>query len=848
MNILIRVLKKIKSTILSNYGSPRYFSKITEDYNWRGTYSKFCKTQKIENNWVFYESHAGASMLCNPLALFKEFQNRPDFKKYLHIWAIADDNEIEYLKNEYKHCKNVLFVKYQTVGYAYFVAKSKYLINNTSFVNFFAKRKGQVYLSTWHSITVKSLGYDTPDGVRLVKNMLRNLLMSDYIISPNEFMTDIFNNSFRLREIFQGKYIEEGFPRNDMVVKTDREKILKKLRDHGTVLDPNKKIILYAPTWNGNNVANPKIDINRYTAMLEHFNKTIDTDKYQLIIKPHQIEYRNLSKEQLAACKFISYQIDANSLLSIVDLVITDYSSIYFDYLVAQKPVLFYIPDFEEYKKSRGLYFSVDELPGPYAKTLDELSDFINNIDKVKEEYNEILDKTRAWACKYDDGNVSHKVLNILFDKNYNYNIKTAPKTKKSILIYPGSMATNGVTSAFLSLMKNINTEKYDVTAFILNSENPDINANIDKIPDHVRTFLRVGPPYLPGRDKLLYRSALKKGYSLDSEKLERLKSIMETEYVRLLGNPHFDYIIDFSGYGVYFPLLATIGCKDKDTKKIMWQHSDMKSEFTNTEKRELNNTKIDLDSIVANYEHFDKIVSATKIISEINRDNLATNNTYDKFTYASNLLDKERFDSLQHDTSCHVENETFYITHLKKESGFENITSFPLKKNTVKFVTMGRCMPEKNHENIINALKRLNDEGIDSSLYIIGEGLLREHLEKHAKKLGITNKVFLTGVMQNPFALLKQCDCFVFPSLYEAQGLSVLEARMVGLPIIISNYKAVSSVLIDDKQFITKDFDTDSIYEGMKAFIDGKIPSDYTFDIAEYNKNGMKEFEEVLN
>lgn len=849
MNILIRVLKKIKTTILSNYGSPRYFSKITEDYNWRGTYSKFCKTQKIENNWVFYESHAGAGMLCNPLALFKEFQKRPDFKKYLHIWAVQDDNELAYLKEQHKHLKNVLFVKYQTIGYAYFVAKCKYLINNTSFVGFFSKRKEQIYLNTWHSITVKSLGYDTPDGVRVIKNMLRNMLMSDYIISPNEFMTDIFNNSFRMREIFKGKYIEEGYPRNDMVVNTDREEILKKLRDHGTKLDPDKKIILYAPTWSGNNANVPEMDITKYTDLYAHLCANIDLNEYQVLVKPHPVVYRRLSEEEQASGKYVSYNIDANQLLSIVDIVITDYSSIYFDYLVSKKPILFYIPDYEKYSKIRGIYFTLDELPGPCAKTLEELSDYINNIEKVKEEYKEILDSTRGWACKYDDGNVSGKILNILFDNNTNYNIKTAPRTnKKSILIYPGSMATNGVTSAFLSLMKNIDTEKYDVTAFILNSENPDINANIDKIPDHVRTFLRISAPHLHGADKLLYKSALKSGFALENDKLERLKTIMRSEYVRILGDPHFDCIIDFSGYGVYFPLLAIMGCTNKDAKKIIWQHSDMMSEYSNTQKHELNNTRVNIDAIVSNYDYFDKVVSATKIVSEINRDNLATKDTYDKFTYVTNLLDEDRFESLKNDSSWHIENDTFHITNLKTESGVENVTRFPLKKDTVKFVTMGRCMPEKNHENIIKAIKRLNDEGVNASLYIIGEGPLREQLQGKAKELGITNKVFLTGVMQNPFALLKQCDCFVFPSLYEAQGLSVLEARMVNLPIIVSNYKAVSSVLIDDKQFITKDFDADSIYEGMKAYIEGKIPSDYTFDIKEYNKKGIKEFEALLD
>ena len=92
-----------------------------------------------------------------------------------------------------------------------------------------------------------------------------------------------------------------------------------------------------------------------------------------------------MSEEQLNSCNFVSYHIDANELLSVADIVITDYSSIYFDYLVANKPILFYIPDFDEYSQKRGIYFKIEELPGPCAKDLSELSSYINNIDEVEE-------------------------------------------------------------------------------------------------------------------------------------------------------------------------------------------------------------------------------------------------------------------------------------------------------------------------------------------------------------------------------------------------------------------------------------------------------------------------------
>lgn len=201
-SIFKKVLKKVMNVL---------FGKSTNAM-WKYLFNYFVNTHKVRKNWVLYESHAGAGMLCNPLALFKEFQKRPDFKKYLHIWVIADKDEMAYLKKKYSRFRNVKFVRYNTIGYAFHVATAKYLINNTSFTSFFYKRKEQIYLNTWHSITVKYIGYDIPDGKRYVQNMLRNLLMADYIVSPNKFMTGIFNESYKLKELYDGKIIEEGYP------------------------------------------------------------------------------------------------------------------------------------------------------------------------------------------------------------------------------------------------------------------------------------------------------------------------------------------------------------------------------------------------------------------------------------------------------------------------------------------------------------------------------------------------------------------------------------------------------------------------------------------------------------
>ena len=159
----------------------------------------------------------------------------------------------------------------------------------------------------------------------------------------------------------------------------------------------------------------------------------------------------------------------------------------------------------------------------------------------------------------------------------------------------------------------------------------------------------------------------------------------------------------------------------------------------------------------------------------------------------------------------------------------------------------MGRYMPEKNHRNLIRAVKKIKDAGYNVVCYIIGDGKLRDEYQSLIKKLGLSDVIILTGTLQNPLALMRRCNCFVFPSIYEAQGLAVLEARSVGLPIVVGNYETVSSVLLDDKQYVLKGSDVDSIYEGLLAAIKNEIPSDYKFDFVEYNKNSLKEFYDLM-
>ena len=123
----------------------------------------------------------------------------------------------------------------------------------------------------------------------------------------------------------------------------------------------------------------------------------------------------------------------------------------------------------------------------------------------------------------------------------------------------------------------------------------------------------------------------------------------------------------------------------------------------------------------------------------------------------------------------------------------------------------------------------------------------MREELENLAEELGISDFVIITGFVTNPYAIMKRCDCFIFPSVYEGQGLAVLEARIAGLPIVVSNYSAVESVFLEDKQYVMDGTDVDVVYNGMRAYLDGKVPKNYHFDVKEYNRKAYQEFVDLL-
>ena len=153
-------------------------------------------------------------------------------------------------------------------------------------------------------------------------------------------------------------------------------------------------------------------------------------------------EYKNM---------FIPATIDANQLMSIVDVMVSDYSSIFLDYLATGKPVVFYIPDLETYRAVRGLKIGVEDLPGFASSELEEVAEFLGDIDTRQKEYEKKYADVKEKIAKYDNGEVTKRLADLVFEGSFSGKSITTSSKKPKLLLSSAKMLDNGITNSFLN-------------------------------------------------------------------------------------------------------------------------------------------------------------------------------------------------------------------------------------------------------------------------------------------------------------------------------------------------------------------------------------------------------------
>jgi CDP-glycerol glycerophosphotransferase len=350
---------------------------------------------------VLFESFQGKVIGDNPFDIYNEVKRR--FPNLELIWATGKGTTAP---------EGARGVRFGSREWLQALATSKYLVNNTNFPWYFRKVPGQIYLQTWHGTPLKRLGRDIPNNY-LTKSYLdtmdREATYWDYLISPSPFCTGVFPGSFG----YKGNIIETGYPRNDRLSKITGEQ-RQAIRERIGVSDPSTFIVMYAPTWR---------DYNRSATgnwqSVNFMDENIQLPEgFQMIYRGHTNTHAVHTEAVAGGAIDVTLYPDVTELYIAADVLITDFSSVMFDYTVTGKPIMFLAPDLERYRAERGFYFDFEAMaPGPILNTDAEVLQTLGRIDQVSKEYEP---RYRAWQQKFnslEDGNAAKRVVDIVWGK-----------------------------------------------------------------------------------------------------------------------------------------------------------------------------------------------------------------------------------------------------------------------------------------------------------------------------------------------------------------------------------------------------------------------------------------------
>ncbi|WP_165998441.1 CDP-glycerol glycerophosphotransferase family protein [Bacillus sp. Cs-700] len=362
------------------------------------------KILPINTKVIVFQSFHGKSYSCNPKAIYEELVDSKN--KYKSVWVMNNLNtEIP---------GNPIKVRPHSLKYYYYMAVGKFFVNNGNFPDFYEKRNGSVHLQTWHGTPLKKLGFDIdPTSESYAENTSPALLERnkrwDYLIGPNDYTSTILKRAFN----FNKTTLDIGYPRNDVLLNKNKEVKIRAIKKKLNIPE-DKKVILYAPTWRDYEFHNgANFQPYQFKFDLERMREKFGND-YVLLVRLH---YRDAMRIQLEGYEEFVYNVssydDIQELYLISNLLITDYSSVMFDYANLNRPMIFFAYDMPRYATQvRGFYFDFQkEAPGPIVISEEKLFHAIDNIDRIQQTYRKKYKDFTSKFCHLDDGKAARRTI-----------------------------------------------------------------------------------------------------------------------------------------------------------------------------------------------------------------------------------------------------------------------------------------------------------------------------------------------------------------------------------------------------------------------------------------------------
>lgn len=766
-------------------------------------YVEYQETLPLDPQLVLYESYFGSKVDCNPLAIYRRLRDDPRAAGFTHIWVA---NPAASIPSDVSSHPDTIVVPRGSTVYLRYLATATYLVNNVTFPHWFVRRDGQSYLNTWHGTPLKTLGKDIGTGVMEHANVARNFLHTTTLLAPNAHTEHVLTRRYDIDGMLSAGIGRVGTPRSDEMINVTPEQAAAYRSELGIAV--GKTVVFYAPTWRGSQ-SDHHADTEQLIDDLTVLGARADV---HLIFRAHHFMEELLENTDLGDVTVVPSTMSTARALSVTDVLVTDYSSIFFDFLPLRRPIIYNVYDLEEYTAERGLYFNVEDMPGYLCRTRPELAAAVDQAIGNGLQDTATHDAAIELYAAHEDGHASERAVDLLLGVTVAEPVEWEDRID---ILFHQSMLPNGITSSFLNLVQHLDPATYRLH-FLFDPksiENEPLRMERwHQMPDHVQMVARVGGHLLSLQERWAIPRFNAENAFYNQEHEDIYRRAFKREYYRVFGTSEFDAVVEFDGYAPFWAALLSAD-PAASKRRTMYFHNRIHAEMS---------TKYpELKGLLHIAPWFESLVSVSEATSDINREELAEEFSLpqERFTFAENMLDEGR------------------MAALAVEELDQDIASF-LDGAVGRWLTIGRMSPEKGHEKLFSAFERHVRAGHEHDrLVVLGSGPLFATLTAWISNHDMAANILLAGQRPNPFAVMRACEYFVLASDHEGQPMVLLEALSNGMKVAATDITGSRSVLEGGLGLLVAN-DVEGVASGL-----AKLPTyqpEREFDLANYQTSAL--------
>jgi len=393
----------------------------------RERYVRLAARVRTDARCILFDSFMGRSVACSPKAIYEAICADARFNGYELWWALLPEAAARHEGDPLLSRAHV--VDRTSADYRRLMARAGTIFTNSMTDAAIIPKSDQTYVQCWHGTPLKRLGLSIDieqRGITTQENTMRygiEAAKMSYLLSPSAYTTQHLSDAFGFTpDERAAKVLQLGYPRNDRVARacaddalmaTERARIL---RDLGIAADDGRRLLLYAPTFRESDY---KPGVGYVMDALVDFDELRRAlgDGWQVLFRPHYFVAQSFDFSRYGDFVVNAADVeDVNDLYLAADALLTDYSSVFYDYSVTGRPILFFWPDFDTYRDElRGFYADPHGLPGPKCQTTAQVADALAGIDSWQDTYGDAYAAFRQTYVPLDDGYAAERVVARLF-------------------------------------------------------------------------------------------------------------------------------------------------------------------------------------------------------------------------------------------------------------------------------------------------------------------------------------------------------------------------------------------------------------------------------------------------